>query len=734
MASLLQSQQQCVSILVSVLFILFLAPQAGGIITLPQNEDLRLPITQNHTGRRSLETMDAIKSIAQELNKKDWNFSDPCSNQSTVDTARTNEYINEITCVCSISTCHIQSFNFSGQDLDGTLPLSISKLPHLKAINLRRNFLSGSIPREWGSKKLESLSMESNLFSGTIPSTLGNLVNLEYLNLIANNLTGQFPLALTNLTKLTILRISSNYFKGKMPDFGGLKQLQRLEMEASGFDGPIHSSLSNLSSLTELRITDLNGWESSNFPDLSNMIKLRTFGPIPEWNKLRGFSKLIDISYNNFSETPESSTCTDNFFEAHRDRKTTHYYSLHINCGGEEVTIGNITYEGDEELVGAAYYLPKSPWGISNTGDFYGAETTGYIANSESALDMLYRTARISPLSLTYFGRCLANGSYTVKLHFSEIIFRDNKSYFSLGRRIFDVYVQGKLEFKDFNIEKNASGVDKETVKVVKPVVVSDKTLEIRLQWTGKGTRNVPKIGSYGSLISAISVEPYNKPPNQEKEIESRKSNTKLIIVGAVSSFCLLLIALAILWWKYYFGSNDSRKEVLRGLDLQTGYMAPEYAMWGYLTDKADVYSFGVMALEIVAGKNNTRFRPNENFVCLLDWATFLQQNGDISELVDPNFGSKFKKEEANRVIKVALLCINPSPSVRPTMSKVVSMLEGKTTIPELIMNSSNHDDPFKFTGLRDKLDQTSQQSSNEAQYILAESSNSSSWIDYASA
>ncbi|EXB36798.1 putative LRR receptor-like serine/threonine-protein kinase [Morus notabilis] len=42
--------------------------------------------------------------------------------------------------------------------------------------------------------------------------------------------------------------------------------------------------------------------------------------------------------------------------------------------------------------------------------------------------------------------------------------------------------------------------------------------------------------------------------------------------------------------------------------------MAPEYALWGYLTDKADVYSFGVLALEIVAGKNNMRYRPNENF------------------------------------------------------------------------------------------------------------------------
>ena len=48
--------------------------------------------------------------------------------------------------------------------------------------------------------------------------------------------------------------------------------------------------------------------------------------------------------------------------------------------------------------------------------------------------------------------------------------------------------------------------------------------------------------------------------------------------------------------------------------------MAPEYAMRGYLTDKADVYSFGVVALEIVSGKRNTNYRPKEEFVYLLDW------------------------------------------------------------------------------------------------------------------
>ena len=53
--------------------------------------------------------------------------------------------------------------------------------------------------------------------------------------------------------------------------------------------------------------------------------------------------------------------------------------------------------------------------------------------------------------------------------------------------------------------------------------------------------------------------------------------------------------------------------------------MAPEYALWGYLTDKADVYSCGVVALEIVSGKRNSSYRPENENVCLLDWVNHRQ-------------------------------------------------------------------------------------------------------------
>ncbi|KAF7151299.1 hypothetical protein RHSIM_Rhsim02G0088900 [Rhododendron simsii] len=161
--------------------------------------------------------------------------------------------------------------------------------------------------------------------------------------------------------------------------------------------------------------------------------------------------------------------------------------------------------------------------------------------------------------------------------------------------------------------------------------------------------------------------------------------------------------------------SEDDKTHISTRIAGTIGYMAPEYALWGYLTDKADVYSFGVVALEIVAGRDNMKYRPNENYVCLLDWALVLRQQGCLMDLVDPKLGSDFNKEEAMRMTKVALVCTNPSPAPRPTMSAVVSMLEGKLGIEELVNDPCIYGDDFRFVALRDKYDERLRQTSTEA-------------------
>jgi hypothetical protein len=70
-------------------------------------------------------------------------------------------------------------------------------------------------------------------------------------------------------------------------------------------------------------------------------------------------------------------------------------------------------------------------------------QNTDYIATLQSPnISALYTTARISPLSLTYYRYCLENENYTVSLHFAEIKFTNDKTYNSLGRRLFDIYIQ----------------------------------------------------------------------------------------------------------------------------------------------------------------------------------------------------------------------------------------------------------------------------------------------------
>ena len=96
-------------------------------------------------------------------------------------------------------------------------------------------------------------------------------------------------------------------------------------------------------------------------------------------------------------------------------------------------------------------------------------------------------------------------------------------------------------------------------------------------------------------------------------------------------------------------------------------------------------------------------------------------------DLVNPNLKYNFSKEEAVKIMKVALLCTNPSPTLRPTMSAVVSMLEGQTAVHELIMDPSIYGDDLRFKALREYFDQIMGQGSDDTQSLIH--SSDATWI-----
>ncbi|XP_006646396.1 receptor-like serine/threonine-protein kinase SD1-8 [Oryza brachyantha] len=114
------------------------------------------------------------------------------------------------------------------------------------------------------------------------------------------------------------------------------------------------------------------------------------------------------------------------------------------------------------------------------------------------------------------------------------------------------------------------------------------------------------------------------------------------------------------------------------------GYMSPEYAMDGVFSMKSDIFSFGVLVLEIVTGRRNRGFYESELNLNLLRYAWMLWKEGRSMDLLDESIGDIFDDMEVLRCIHVALLCVDVEPKNRPLMSSIVMMLSSETaTLPQ---------------------------------------------------
>ncbi|KAG5254847.1 LRR receptor serine/threonine-protein kinase [Salix suchowensis] len=857
---------------------------------------------------------------------------------------------------------NLQSLSLLANRLSGSIPREFGSMATLTSLVLEDNLLGGSLPPELGNlKTLERLLLSANNFSGTIPDTFGNLTKLTDFRIDGSELSGKIPEFIGNWTNITTLDFQGTSMEGPIPStISLLKKLQTLRISDLRGSG---STFPDLKDMTEWKNCEIlrNCSMTGSIPeDLGKMTVLDTLdlsfnkltgtipgilgsltkikfmflnnnfltGDVPVW--ILESRKDLDLSYNNFtgSAQPSCQQLSVNLVSSHvstgnnkiswclnKDlvctRKPQHH-SLFINCGGSSEIVGGNEYEDDTTPGGAAEFASLSErWGYSSTGTYIGNDNGAYRATNYFGLNVIgegyYQTARLAPQSLKYYGLCMLAGSYKVKLHFAEIMFSNNQSFSSLGRRIFDISIQGKVVEENFNIMEEAKGVGIGITKVYDGIIVNGSTLQIHLYWSGKGTTAIPDRGVYGPLISAITVTPNFK-------VDNGGGLSVGAIIGIVVASCVLAtLVLLVLWKKGFLGGKDLEDKELRALDLQTGYfslrqikhatnnfdpankigeggfgpvykgilsdgsviavkqlsakskqgnrefvneigmisalqhphlvklygcciegnqlllvyeylennslaralfgrdehqikldwqtrkkillgiakglaylheesrlkivhrdikatnvlldkdlnakisdfglakldeeenthistriagtigyMAPEYAMRGYLTDKADVYSFGVVVLEVVSGKSNTNYRPKEEFVYLLDWAYVLQEQGNLLELVDPGLGSDYSKIEAMRMLNLALLCTNPSPTLRPLMSSAVRMLEGQIPVQAPIIKRSgmNPDARFKAFELLSQDSQTHVSNGSQSSQTQKTISMDGPWID----
>uniref|UniRef100_A0A0E0I8B3 non-specific serine/threonine protein kinase n=1 Tax=Oryza nivara TaxID=4536 RepID=A0A0E0I8B3_ORYNI len=815
-----------------------------------------------------------------------------------------------IKCDCSYingTVCHITQLKVYALNVVGQIPAELQNFTYLNYLDLDQNYLSGPIPSFIGQlTALTELHVGFNALSGPIPKELGNLTNLNLLGISLTNFTGQLPEELGNLTKLQRLYTDSAGLSGPFPStFSKLKNLKLLRASDNDFTGKIPDYIGSLTNLEDLvlrncRISgDLGAVDFSKFtklaflflgnnsltgglPDgISPSLKNLDFsynqltGSFPSWStqnnlQLNLVANNFDLGSTNNGILPPGLNCLQKDTPCLRD------YSFAVDCGSNRSIRGsdNTMYELDfTDLGGSSYYVTsETRWGVSNVGKYFQSPNDSKIIYSNekiqnAVVSELFQTARMSPSSLRYFGLGLENGNYTVLLQFAELGYPDSPTWKSLGRRVFDIYIQGDLKEKDFDIRKMAGGKSFTAVYKSYTTTVSKNFLEIHLFWAGKGTCCIPIQGYYGPLISALSITP-NFTPTVRNGVPKRKSKAGAIsgisigasVVGLAALFGIFMfikkrrrlaqqqgelynlvgrpdvfsnaelklatnnyssqnilgeggygpvykgmlpdgrvIAVKQLSQSSHQGKNQfvtevatissvqhrnlvklhgccidsntpllvyeylengsldqalfrknslkldwaTRFEIILGIargltylheessvrivhrDIKAsnvlldtdltpkisdfglarlydekkthvstgiagtfGYLAPEYAMRRHLTEKVDVYAFGVLALEAVAGRSNTNNSIEESKIYLLEWAWDLYEKEQAQRIVDPRL-EDFNKDEVLRVIHVALLCTQGSPNQRPPMSRVMAVLTGDAEVVEMVTKPS---------------------------------------------
>ncbi|KAK3130115.1 hypothetical protein QOZ80_6BG0489100 [Eleusine coracana subsp. coracana] len=223
--------------------------------------------------------------------------------------------------------------NLSSNMLNGTVPASLCRLPGLQQLSLSNNTLTGEIPPCIGNAtRLGELDLSGNALSGSIPSSVGSLTQLTYLSLQRNRLSGEIPASLGRCASLMRLDLSSNQLSGEVPEqvagivkmtlnlsrnqLGGqlprslskMQQVQTIDLSWNNFSGAIFAGIADCVELTVLDLShnslagalpsSISGLQSLESLDVSNNALT---GEIPaSLTKCTGL-KHLNLSYNDFS-------------------------------------------------------------------------------------------------------------------------------------------------------------------------------------------------------------------------------------------------------------------------------------------------------------------------------------------------------------------------------------------------------------------------------------------------
>ncbi|KAK9019255.1 hypothetical protein V6N11_053781 [Hibiscus sabdariffa] len=539
----------------------------------------------------------------------------------------------------------------------GELPQSLGKLTRLKHLNLSYNSFEGSIPLEWGNlKSLMSLQMESCSISGPIPYTLGNLTNLKQLDLSHNQISGDIPPTLGGLTNLEILQFISNQISGLIPSsLSNLSRLSQLHLDSNLLQGPIPSEIGNLKNLSELKLSKnmLRGWIPSSLSNLSSLSSLfldsnHLEGPLPQEmgnlkalrhldfsnNKLIGpipsrigdCSILEELSFGNnringsipfeILFCPNTLNLSHNFIQGHIPSPNDHQLGVldvsHNNLTGmipaslrpsETLDLSYNFLEGPIPNYLSFSFSLDSFWGNKHLcGDVTGFPQCPKTSNKVKIIVSVVGVSALLCSGFLLWLNCRAKNNIPESNVVLRILMEKLHSKTSLRRQTtstFDIVLAPVLP----------------NGKIVALKKLHRREAEVRA--FDKSFKNEAKMLTeirHKNIVKLHGFCLHNRCMFLIYEYMSRRSLFSVFVDDAEAVELDWIKRVKITKDTAYFEARVSDFDTARLLDPDSsnqtmlvgtrGYIALELAYTMVVTEKCDVYSFGVLALEILMGKH----------------------------------------------------------------------------------------------------------------------------------
>ncbi|KAG2261714.1 hypothetical protein Bca52824_068793 [Brassica carinata] len=545
---------------------------------------------------------------------------------------------DEDACSWNGVTCRelkVVSLSIPRKNLYGSLPSSLGFLSGLRHLNLRSNRFHGPLPVQlFELQGLQSLVLYGNSFDGSVPDEIGRLKLLQTLDLSQNLFEGSLPSSLLQCNRLRTLDVSRNNFSGSLPDgFGSaFVSLEKLDLAFNEFNGSIPSDVGNLSSL--------QGTADFSHNHFSGLIP-PALGDLPE-------KVYIDLTFNNLSgPIPQTG--------ALMNRGPTAFIGNAGLCGPPLKDLCS----GDELGVNASY--PFIPSNNRPDDDSDGADSE----TKQKSSSGLSKTAVVAIVLCDVVGICLVG-----------LLFTYCYSKFCACNRDRD---SKKRAAECLCFRKDESETLSENVEHCKPGMVSVAPLT----WSER--LKVAK-GIATGLVHLHEFSPKKyvhgdiKPSNilMGQDMEPKISDfglARLANIAGGSSPTIQSNRIIQTEERHHHKSISS--EFTAHSSSGSYYQAPETLKTVKPSQKWDVYSYGVILLELIAGRSPV-LEVGTSEIDLVRWIQVcIEEKKPLCDVLDPCLAPEADKEdEIVAVLKVAISCVNSSPEKRPTMRHVSDTLD----------------------------------------------------------